>query len=255
MNNLRLRYTFTWLLLVLLLGSSCEQTASTTKNRKKEKKKLEGLVQHHRSDGSLASEIHYKDKKKHGLAKAFFKDGKLRSEIEYVAGELHGIAKMYYQDGTLYRETPYNMGLKEGVQKVYREKGKLLAEIPYKQDQLGVGTVEYTVEGKAKKQLPKIKVEQINQLLKSNEYIVRISLSEGYRNVDYYIGELTEGKYKNGDLMRMVPKKGILELKYSVPPGAFLMETINVVAETKTQMKSPYLLQQKINIAAENTGF
>lgn len=249
------RYTCTGLLLLLLLGSGCEQAASTGEKQKKEKKQLEGLVKHHRSDGSLASEIQYKNKKKNGLAKGYYKNGKLKSEIEYAEDVQHGIAKMYYQNGNIYRETPYDMGKKDGVQKVYRENGKLLAEIPYKQDQLGVGTVEYTPEGKPKKQLPEIKVVQIDQTLKSNQYIVRISLTEGYKNVDYYIGELTEGKYKNADLMRMVPEGGVVELKYHLPPGTFLMESVNVVAETTTQMRSPYLLQQKINIAAENKGF
>lgn len=250
-----LRNACTGLLFLAVLSSGCEQAAPRTEQQKKEKKQLEGSVKHHRSDGSLASEIQYKDKKKHGLAKAYYKNEKLKSEIMYAEDVQHGIAKMYYENGKLYRETSYKMGKKDGLQKVYRENGKLLAEIPYKQDQLGVGTVEYTPEGKPKKQLPKIKVEHIDQLLKNNHYIVRISLTEGYKNVDYYIGDLTEGKYKNADLMRMVPEGGIVELKYYLPPGTFLMESINVVAETKTQMRSPYLLQQKINIAAENKGF
>jgi hypothetical protein len=245
-------YIILSLLGLLLLFTGCEQAK---KKEVKEKKTLEGLVQHHRSDGSLASEVQYKSKKKHGLAKGYYKDGTLKSEIHYQEDIREGTAKVYYENGKLYRETPFEQDKKNGIQKVYRENGRLLAEIPYKMDFLGTRTVEYTPEGKPKKQLPEIQVEHINNLLKNNQYIVRISLSRGYKNVDYYIGELTEGKYKNNNLMRMVGTNGILELKYTLPAGAYMMETVHLVAETKTQMRNPYLLYKKINIAAENTGF
>lgn len=216
---------------------------------------MKGLVKHYRKDGNLASEITYKDKKKHGPAKGYYKDGKLKSELWYQENVLHGVAKMYYENGKLYRETPYTKGETDGIQKVYRENGILLSEIPYKMGQLGIGTLEYTPEGKQKKQLPKIKVEHINNLIKHNEYIVRVSLTEGYKNVTSYIGELAEGKYKHNRLMEMPAKKGIMELNYSLPPGTFIMEEIHIVAETKTQMRSPYLLEEKVHIAAENKGY
>lgn len=239
---------------MLLLGlfTSCEPPE---KKKQKEKKILEGLVQHRRSDGSLASEIQYENKKKNGVAKGYYKDGTLKSEIYYKEDIREGSAKLYYENGKLYRETPYVQDKKDGVQKVFREDGRLLAKIPYKMNFLGTGTIEYTPKGKPKKQLPEIQVEYINNILKNNQYIVRISLSRGYKNVDYYIGELTEGKYKNNMLMRMKDTNGILELKYTLPPGAYIMETVQVVAETKTQMRNPYLLYKKVNVAAENTGF
>lgn len=237
---------------LLGLSTSCEPPE---KKKEKEKKTLEGLVQHRRSDGSLASEIQYENKKKNGLAKGYYKDGTLKSEIYYKEDIREGSAKLYYENGKLYRETPYVQDKKDGVQKVFREDGRLLAEIPYKTDFLGTGTIEYTPEGKPKKQLPEIQVEYINNILKNNQYMVRISLSRGYKNVDYYIGELTEGKYRNNMLMRMGDTNGILELKYTLPPGAYLMETVHVIAETKTQMRNPYLLYKKVNVAAENKGF
>ena len=240
------------LLGLLLVTAGCEQPKE---KEEKQKRELEGMVQHRRSDGSLASEVQYKDKKKHGLARGYYKDGTLKSEIHYQEDIKEGVAKLYYKNGKPYRETTYVHDKKDGIQKVYREDGRLLAEIPYKADFLGTGTIVYTPEGKPKKQLPEIQVEYINNILKNNQYIVRISLSRGYKNVEYFIGELTEGKYKNNTLMRMVDKNGVLELKYTLPVGAYLMETVHLVAETKTQMQSPYLLYKKINVAAENTGF
>lgn len=188
------------------------------------------------------------------MAKAYYPDGRLKSEIEYAENVQHGMAKMYYENGKLYRETPYKMGKKEGLRKVYRKNGKLLAEIPYMEDQLGVGTVEYTPEEKPKKLLPdiKIQVETIDQLSGENRYIVRISLTEGYKNVQYYLGELVEGKYKHKDLIPMESEGGVLEMKFEVPPGSRLIESFNIVAETKTQMQNPYLLQHRLQLAAEN---
>lgn len=243
---------FLSIFVLLLVFIGCEQAKE---KEEKEKKKLEGMVEHRRSDGSLASEVQYKDKKKDGLARGYYKNGTLKSEIQYKEDLKEGVARLYYENGKPYRETPYVQDKKDGIQKVYREDGRLLAEIPYKADFLGTGTIEYTPKGKPKKELPEIQVEYINNILKNNQYIVRISLSRGYKNVAYFIGELTEGKYKNNTLMRISDTKGVLELKYTLPPGAYLMETVHLVAETKTQMQSPYLLYKKINVAAENAGF
>ena len=250
------RFSLLLLLCIFALSVGCEQAAKQPKEKKEKKvKKLEGLVQHYYKDGSLASEITYKDKKRHGYAKGYYPDGSLQGEFNYAEGELHGINKIYYQGAGVFRETPYTMGKMDGIQKQYRKNGSLLAEIPYKMDELGLGTKEYTPEGKVKKQLPSLKVEHIDEILKTGRYIVRISLSEKHKETTFYLGELTEGKYK-GEMLRFTPsKKGVLELIYPLPPGAFIMETVHVVAETKTKMDIPILLSTKVNIAIENKGY
>ena len=241
------------LALLLMLSVGCEQAAKKPKEKKV--KKLEGMVKHYHKDGSLASEITYKDKKRHGYAKGYYTNGALQGEFNYVDGELHGINKIYHLNGKVYRETPYVQGKIEGIQKLYRKDGTLLAEIPYKAGELGIGTKEYKTDGTLKKQLPALKVEHIDNLLKKNEYIVRVTLTETNKKAKFYLGELTEGKFK-GDKLRFTPSKnGVMELIYPLPPGAFIMETVHVVAETETKMDTPYLLATKINIAAENKGY
>jgi hypothetical protein len=237
----------------LLGGYSCEQAPKAPKEKKIVK--AEGLVQHRRSDGSLASEITYKDKKRNGYAKGYYEDGSLQGEFNYENDLLHGVAKIYYQNGPVYQETPHTHGKKDGIQKIYRKNGSLLAEVPYKLDELAIGTVEYTEAGKPKKQLPTLEVQQIDKLLQSNQYIVRVSLSEKNKKAMFYMGALTDGKYKNNKLVLVPAPEGVLELKYTIPPGAFMMETIHIVVETQTKMKTPYLLQTKVNIAAENKGY
>ncbi|AHM61238.1 hypothetical protein D770_14920 [Flammeovirgaceae bacterium 311] len=250
-----MKFSLLPLLLLVVLCWGCDPPAKQAAKEKKVKK-LEGLVQHYYNDGSLASEITYKDKKRHGYAKGYFKNGAVQGEFNYEDGELHGITKMYYENGNVFRETPYTRGKKDGVEKLYRQTGQLLAEVPYKEDKLGLGTIEYTKEGKPKKQLPQLKVEQIDNLLKNNKYIIRISLSERNGKTRFYFGELLEGKYKGDTGLNWIPdKNGVAELVYTMPPGTFMMETIQIVAETETQMKTPYLLSTKVNIAAENKGY
>ncbi|WP_225000244.1 toxin-antitoxin system YwqK family antitoxin [Cesiribacter sp. SM1] len=244
------------LMLLLVLCWGCDQPAKKQATKEKKVKKLEGLVQHYYDDGSLASEINYKDKKRHGYAKGYFKNGSVQGEFNYEEGELHGITKMYYENGNIFRETPYTHGKKDGVEKLYRQSGQLLAEVPYKNDELGLGTIEYTKEGKPKKQLPQLKVEQIDKLLKNNQYIIRISLSERNGKTRFYFGELQDGKYKGGGGLNWIPdKNGVAELVYNMPPGTFMMETIQIVAETETKMKTPYLISTKVNVAIENKGY
>lgn len=244
-------------ILVLALFCFCCSTDNqkTSGGSGKEKKKLEGLVQQFRKDGTLATEITYKDKKRNGLARAYYKNGKLKSEINYKDDLQHGLVKMYYENGKLFRETIYKEGKIDGIRKTYRENGKLLAEVPYLMDEPGIGTKEYTADGKLKKKLPEMKVEFIDNLIKNNEYIVRVSLTGPHRKVDFYTGELTNGKFKNNRLIYLASEGGVMEYKYKVPPGSFIMESLNIIAETQTAMGIPYLVQQKVNIAFENKGY
>lgn len=252
-NNHMSKLSLLSLIMLVVLCLGCEQAGKRPKEKKV--KKLEGMVKHYYEDGSLASEITYKDKKRHGYAKGYYKGGALQGEFNYENGELHGINKIYHLNGRVYRESPYTNGKIDGIQKLYRKDGSLLAEVPYKEGELGVGTKEYTADGKLKKQLPELMVQHIDKLLKDDQYIVRITLTEKDKKARFYVGELTEGKYK-GDKLRFMPAKdGVLELIYPLPPGAFVMETVHVVAETKTKMDTPYLLSTKINIAAENKGY
>ncbi len=242
------------LLLLLVLCWACDQPAKQPKEKKIIK--LEGLVQHRYDDGSVASEINYKDKKRHGYAKGYFRNGKLQGEFNYEEGVLHGITKMYYENGNLFRETPYTHGKIDGIQKLYRQSGELLAEVPYKNGELGLGTIEYTKEGKPKKQLPELKIEQIDKLLKNDQYIIRLSLTKKNNKARFYFGELLEGKYKGGDKLSWIPtRNGVTELVYTLSPGAFMMETIQIVAETETSMRTPILLTKKVNVAIENKGY
>ncbi|MBW3544167.1 MAG: hypothetical protein KY428_00985 [Bacteroidetes bacterium] len=163
---------------------------------------------------------------------------------------------MYYENGNLFREIPYTHGKIDGIQKNYRQSGELLAEIPYKMGELGLGTVEYTKEGKPKKQLPELQIQQIDRLLKDNQYTLRISLSKKNPKAKFYFGELAEGKYMGSEKLFWIPtRNGVTELNYTVPPGGFMMETIQIVAETETSMKTPYLLTKKVNVAIENKGY
>lgn len=250
------RFTLLSFLLLSSLLLACEQKPKAPKESKqKQVKVLEGFVQHHYKDGSIASEINYKDKKKHGYARGYYSNGSLQGEFNYEEDLLHGIVKIYYDQGGVHKETPYTRGQIDGIQKIYRKNGSLLAEVPYKMGELGIGSKEYTPEGKLKKKLPELKVEHIDNILKKNMYVVRVSLNENSKKAKFYLGELDGGRYK-GDKLRFTPSKnGVTELIYPLAPGAFYMETVQLTAETVTQMGTPYLLTTKINVAIENKGY
>ena len=214
-----------------------------------------GVVQKKRKNGTLASEITYRNEQKNGLAKYYYKDGKLRSEVLFKDDKKHGEAKLYYENGQVYQVTNYVAGKKDGIQKQYRDDGRLMAEVPFRMDWTGLGLVEYTLREKRKKRYPTLVVETIDRTVRDNQYIVRASLSEPMRDVTYYVGDLTSDGFLNDQMVRMASKKEHLEIKYPVPPGTFLMEKLNIVAVGHTVLKNPYVLQKSVNIAVENKGF
>lgn len=244
------------IILALVFMFSCDSKKETREGNVKNKVMREGLVQQRHADGTLAAEINYKGQKKNGLAKYYYKNGKLRSEVYFKDDIKHGEASFYYENGQLFQLTNYINGKKDGIQRKYRDDGLLMAEVPYKMDQPGIGLVEYTLKGKVKTNYPKLLVETIDDVIKNSQYIVRAHFSERMSDIMFYVGDLAADKYLHSDLMKIAPKEGgVLELKYFVPPGTFLMEKINIIGVGKTRLKNPLIIQQEVNLAAENRGY
>ena len=218
-------------------------------------KVIEGTLIQHKSDGTLFSERNYKNGKLHGVSKTFYPDGKLRTKVNYDQGLKHGIALKFFQNGNVYQEYNYNYGKLNGSQKKYYENGKLMSEIDYKNDFPGIGLKEYLSTGKLKKKYPRIIIEAQDQTLINSTYILRIKLSDGNNNVQYFQGKLDDEGFMNTRLERLVNMgDGVLEMYYNVPPGHFLMEEINIVAKVKTRFRNFYIVTIKHNLSIENRG-
>lgn len=242
---------YLWVLFIAILFG-CD---SLDKGSKAGNDKKDGVVKQYRPDGSIKTEITFKDGVKNGPAKSYYKNGKLRQEINYVNNVKDGPVVTYYENGKKYQVTPYANGQIEGKRLKYRMDGKLMAEVPYHNGNPCAGLKEYLTDGSPKTKYPEIVVKEINNLLKSNEYILRVSISDHSKHVVYYLGEMDEGGCIRDDAMRIEPQKpGILELKYNVQPGMFTMETLNIIAVVETRLGNPYITQRKYNLAIENRG-
>ncbi len=250
-----------FLFIIMGLLVSCnsehhEEKRVFRKSKPKPKIKREGLIEKRRSDGSLKTSINYRSGKKQGLAISYYSNGKVRQKINYNEGIKHGNAETYYENGHIYQITSYKNGYKHGVRKRFRQNGKLYSEMPYYLDHPTVGLKEYTTSGEQKKKYPEITVEAIDQILTNDSYILRISMSDNSKKVEYYIGELTEDKYIGNDAIRMVSQRpGVLELRYNMPKGTFIMEEPNIIAKVTTKLKNIYITQKTHSVSIENRGY
>lgn len=247
---------------VLVFCASCDKIlppnffSINEEKKTPKKKKKEGLVINYRANGKVLSEVNFKNEKLEGPSKSYYNDGTIHQEISYKEGIKHGIANTYYENGHLARSTPYKEGKIDGIQKRYRQDGSLLAEIPYKDDQPGKGLKEYLKNGKVKSQYPTIVIQPVDNMLKMSSYHLKLSLSQKLSKKKFYGGNLDNG-YLHYDLVTIPPrsKNGEFELDFFVPPGAFLMQKINIICHATTISGNPFIIEKEYNLAVENKGF
>jgi antitoxin component YwqK of YwqJK toxin-antitoxin module len=213
----------------------------------------QGVSKEYRSDGTLENQIHYENNRKSGPACNYYPDGKtVKIEINYLNGYKHGETKWYYPDGKVYRITPYVNGKITGTRRTYYDDGTLQAEIPYLDDQPGMGLVEYRPDGTPKKQEIKIVFRERDRISMDNTFTLYINLSDGSRNVNFYRGKLTGGKYWNDQLSPVATENGTGEMEFYVSKGTFKMETLNIVAREKTSLGNFLIVQREYHLAVEH---
>jgi len=150
---------------------------------------------------------------RHGIQKRFYLHGSLYSTIPYNHGKREGTAFTFYpgiSDGKLavWKEQPYVNHKLEGICKRFHKNGKLQAEYEYKNGNPAIGTKEFSESGK-----PVIMPDLILTKSKlADGYYVTARLSNNSQKVDYYIGELIEGKYLPKGLKGLQVKKGLGEI-------------------------------------------
>ncbi|WP_372753601.1 toxin-antitoxin system YwqK family antitoxin [Labilibaculum sp.] len=214
-----------------------------------------GTEKYYFGTGELKSIVHYKDNKKVGISETFYQSGEKQYDIPYVDGMKQGAVKWYYKDGKVYRETTYFKGKKDGIQKKFWENGHLKSELYYEKDMLSRDLKEYTKSGK-EKTVPSIKVEKIDLLKSSEEYVLRFRLSNGRKNVQFYQGNLIEGKFfpSKGTKGFVVLKTvgGVGELRVRVPKGFNVNKKIPIVAVEKTAYQNDRLLSTVVPLVIQN---
>lgn len=89
--------------------------------------KKEGIAYKYYSyDGTLKSEISYKNDYRDGITKEYYENGKLSQISHYRQGELHGRFELFFPNGNKNVEDYYEYGLQTGPAYKYSEKGHLV---------------------------------------------------------------------------------------------------------------------------------
>jgi hypothetical protein len=225
---------------------------STREKEASSSEKLNGLHKFYYPDGKLYLEINYRDSVPHGIFKQYFKTGILFEETEYVNGVRHGLSKKFHENGRLSTETVYDSGRIHGIQKKYRGDGQIAFEAPYYYDRPCVGLKEFYLSGRMVDNYPTIVIRPRNNLLTNNSYTLLITMSDKSERVVFYKGSLTEGKYIGPSADEIRTRDGVGELNYFLPPGAFVMEKLNIIAKVKTDLNNYYITRASYNLAVEN---
>jgi len=108
----------------------------------------------------------------------------------------------------VWKEQNYNNNKLDGVCKRYHQNGNLQAEYEYKNGNPAIELKEFSQSGKAIKQPSLI----LNSMRTATGYYVTARLSNNKENVDYFIGNLIEGKYLPDGLKGLQVKNGLGEI-------------------------------------------
>jgi len=250
------------LLISLIIGiNACDQFTINSNSKKKKSGKEsilneqgDTVMMTYRKDGSLESSVTIKHGERNGPSYVYYKNGKVQFEIHYKDSFKDSITKYYYESGILYRTTHYKRGIKDGIQTYYYKTGELKAEVPYQQDELVLGTKEYSTSGKLINDYPKIVVEPIDKLAFENKYELRISLNPKMKNVSFYFNKKMDDK--NVKIMLSESEQpGVVSYSYYVHPRQSIMEKVIIMAEIKSKRGVPVVLTKTYNLVVDNRTY
>jgi antitoxin component YwqK of YwqJK toxin-antitoxin module len=213
---------------------------------------IEGTAKSYYKSKQLKAEVEFKNKVRNGLSKIYYESGGVKSETTYVNGQKEGKARRYYKNGQLNLDYNYLNNNLHGIQKKYRENGLLKSEAIYKNGNPGMGLKEYLLNGDPKKKYPKIIIEESNQTAINGSFTLTVRLSDNSKRVEYFLGQLDEGKFISSNIHRISNTDGKFRLTYYVPPGGFLVKELNIIAKVKTRLLNYYIITKHYNLAVEN---
>jgi hypothetical protein len=238
--------------------------------------KNDDIVYEYYPDGTLKSEIQVKDGMRNGMTRNYDERGRLVSTAEladdkyegwminynsknnkvtaralYKNDQQNGPATLYYSDGQLYREMTYVEGRVDSIVKTYWPGGKLQAEVFFNKGEPAIGLKEYDKNGIPVKH-PTIAVKEVDQLSLFNKIELKISLSDKTREVEFYKGELKEGKYLYAKTPEIFSRDGVASLYYTVPKGRAVRERISIISRSRTEYGNTLVLHRVYNLSVSN---
>lgn len=232
--------------LLFLLACNSEPKKETSENASKENSGLEIVKRPFQNSEQIEYEISVVKGTaiKHGMQKRYYLHGSLYSAIPYVAGKKQGVAYTYYQaaldrEPLVWKEQPYEEDELHGMCMRYHRSGTLQAEYEYKNGLRAVGLKEYTESGKA--------IEAPSLLLTKHRiatgYLIQARLNDDFDNVDYYIGDLLEGKYMPKKMKALQTRNNIGEVVVSQTSG-----TVTITAEYSTRYRNRGVVSKSIQL-------
>ncbi|WP_319502246.1 hypothetical protein [uncultured Draconibacterium sp.] len=232
--------------LLFLLACNSDPKKEVSENKGEESTGLEIIKRPYRNSDQIEYEISVVKGTaiKHGIQKRYYLHGSLYSAIPYIAGKKQGVAYTYYQaaldrEPQVWKEQPYEEDELNGTCKRYHRDGTLQAEYEYKNGLRAVGLKEYTESGK--------EIEEPKLLLTKHRvatgYLIEARLSEDYDNVDYFIGELTEGKYLPQKMKGLQTRNDVGEIIVSQTSGS-----VTITAEYSTRYQNRGVVSNSINL-------
>ena len=237
-------------LMVLTLGcdlDSGQNKPNATLIRDDNGKIVAGELTRYFKNGKVASIMNFKDGKLDGKAVKYYDDGvTMRSELIYAAGRLAGVQKRFYKSGALYKEEMYLDGKRNGLTKKYREGGMLMTEAIFRNGFASTDMKEYLTNGKLKKKYPLIIIEEDDQLARNGTYELNIFLSDKTQKVEFYLGQLEEGKYFHSGLERQHNiEDGVLTFTIRLSRGEIASGQYDIVAKVITRLNNVYLISRQ----------
>lgn len=209
--------------------STVEESNEPVKvNQLNSKGEKEGLFVSKTPDGKFRTQINYKNGKKHGEALDYYDSGDLRARIEYKEGVKDGLATWYFDGENIFRINTYKNDLKNGLQQKFYKNGNRLSELEFLNEYPGVGLREWKENGDERVLGNYIQVHKKG----SNLYA---KMSSGQSNVQFYYGELTEGKFLNNKLRDISGANGLAEIPYKQIKDP---KNIVITARYKTYLKN-----------------
>lgn len=236
---------------------SCEEKPSGKKSKKEKVK--DGVVKSYYDEREkiVKAEVTMKNGKQEGPATQYYKSGKKALVMFYKDGLRDGLATRYFENGKVGQQTMYVKGKMHGMQKKFKENGKLLSEVEFYEDKPCKGLREYLVDGtlKSEKSYARIVIKPIDRIFADGMYVLKLSLSEKAREVEFYTGQLTDQKYIGMNASRvwsLSGNKNEAEIVFTLPPGSLVMEKLNIIVRYKTVHGNYYITEMPYNVAVEN---
>lgn len=206
-----------------------------------------GVNRIYNAEGSLETEVPYKDSLPNGIQKEYYKTGQLFRETPFVQGKANGVVKEYSTSGKLYREMPVVDGKANGVVKKYYTNGCLFSEAPFVSGIPVAGLNEYNENGILLEK-PKMVFSAKNRILVDGTYRLEISLSNEYIQAQYYQILLVDNKETPNELP-IVNGKGVLKLY--VPADSVLNKKLLFEAKYTTIRNNVCIIRDSYNLSVK----